>query len=308
MLLATLLCHANEAVSRDRLIDTLWGERPPRSAGDNLRIYVYHLRRILGDEGRIVRRVYGYALEVRPGELDADTFTELSDRGLAARAAGDPAAASRSFGGALALWRGGTSFAEVPRRGPIGATADALDERREVVAESRVEAELSLGHSGELVGELRRLVAANPLREKPYAQLMLALYRGGRRAEALDVYRRARRVLVEELGLEPGPELRAMEAAVLNGDAALLPSSRSSASAPPASAPPVLAPPVLAPPASGPPPSGPPVSGPPPFGPPVSSPQASGPPAPESLAPGLSAPESPASGPRRARFPDVLLR
>lgn len=223
VLLATLLCHANEAVSRDHLIDTLWGERPPRSAGDNLRIYVYRLRRLLGDEGRIVRRVYGYALEVRLGELDADTFNEMSDRGLAARAAGDPAAASRSFGGALALWRGGTSFAEVPRRGPIGATADALDERREVVAESRMEAELSLGHSGELVGELRRLVAANPLREKPYAQLMLALYRGGRRAEALDVYRNARQVLVRELGLEPGPELRAMEAAVLNGDATLLP-------------------------------------------------------------------------------------
>lgn len=223
VLLATLLCHANEAVSRDRLIDTLWGECPPRSAGDNLRIYVYHLRRILGDESRIVRRVYGYALEVRPGELDADTFGEMSDRGLAARAAGDPAAASRSFGGALALWRGGTSFAEVPRRGPIGAMADALDERREVVAGARMEAELSLGRSGELVGELRRLVAANPLREKPYAQLMLALYRGGRRAEALDVYRRARRVLVAELGLEPGPELRAMEAAVLNGDTTLLP-------------------------------------------------------------------------------------
>jgi DNA-binding SARP family transcriptional activator len=225
VLLATLLCHANEAVSRDCLIDALWGERPPRSAGDNLRVYIFRLRRLLGDDGRIVRRMYGYALGVRPGELDADNFGEMADRGLAACAADDLTAASRLFGSALALWRGGTSFAEVPRRGAVGAMADMLDERREVVAEARIEAELSLGHSGELVGELRRLVTANPLREKPYAQLMLALYRGGRRAEALTVYRNARQILIEELGLEPGPELHAMEAAVLNGDTALLPAS-----------------------------------------------------------------------------------
>ncbi|MER5622882.1 AfsR/SARP family transcriptional regulator [Streptosporangium sp. NPDC002544] len=223
VLLATLLCHANETVSRDHLVDALWGDRPPRSAGDNLRIYVYHLRRLLGDEGRIVRRTYGYTLDVRSGELDADNFGEMADRGLVAGAADDQAAASRLFGGALALWRGDASFAEVPRRGAVSVMANMLDERREVVAEARIEAELLLGRSGELVGELRHLVTANPLREKPYAQLMLALYRAGRRAEALKVYRNARQVLIKELGLEPGPELRAMEAAVLNGDSALLP-------------------------------------------------------------------------------------
>ncbi|WP_051864805.1 AfsR/SARP family transcriptional regulator [Streptosporangium roseum] len=221
-LLATLLCRANEAVSRDHLIDALWGGRPPRSAGDNLRIYVHHLRRILGEEDRIVRHIYGYTLDVRPGELDADNFREMADRGLAAGAANDPAAASRLFGGALALWRGETSFADVPRHGTVSAMANMLDERREVVAGARIEAEFLLGRSGELVGELRRLVTANPLREKPYAQLMLALYRDGRRAEALQVYRNARQVLIEDLGLEPGPELRALEAAILKGDAALL--------------------------------------------------------------------------------------
>ncbi|GII63229.1 hypothetical protein Skr01_33140 [Sphaerisporangium krabiense] len=222
MLLATLLCHANEAVSRDRLIDALWGERPPRSAGDNLRVYVSQLRRVLGDDGRIVRRRYGYALNVQPGELDADSFGELAHRGLEACAASDPAAASRLFGDALSLWRGTVSFEEVSRRGAVGAMAVLLDEQREVVVGARIDAELSLGRSGELIGELRRLVTAHPLRERLHAQLMLALYRNGRRAEALEVYRNARRVLIEELGLDPGPELRAMEVAVLNGDAALL--------------------------------------------------------------------------------------
>ncbi|MEV4163530.1 AfsR/SARP family transcriptional regulator [Nonomuraea dietziae] len=214
LLLAVLLCHPNEPVSTDRLVDVLWGEEPPKSAGDNLRVYVSQLRKLLGDAGRIVRGPYGYALTVGPGELDAGRFEELL---TAARGCGDPVMAGVFLRQALALWRG-RALADVEQVDPIAATALRLEERRAAAAEDAVEADLALGRDAEAVAELRGLVQEYPLRERLRAQLMLALYRSGRQVEALAVYQETRKVLVDELGIEPGPAMRALEMRILNGD------------------------------------------------------------------------------------------
>jgi peptide/nickel transport system substrate-binding protein len=218
-LLALLLLNANEVVSRDRLVDNLWVERAPESAQRSLDTYVSRLRALLGGD-RIERRPPGYRLRLEPGELDLERFETLLEQGRSAAAAGDPAAARDRLGDALALWRG-RALADLGSERPLAVEAQRLEERRLLALEGRIDAELELGGGAELVGELERLVAEHPFRERPIGQLMLSLYRAGRQADALAAYQALRRRFAQELGLEPSSELRALERRILEQDPVL---------------------------------------------------------------------------------------
>lgn len=218
-LLAVLLLHANEVVSRDRLIDGLWGESPPPTAAHTLDNYISRLRKALG-EGRIARRPPGYVLNVAEGECDLDRFEQLFTLGRDELARGDAADAAQTLRAALGLWNG-PALADVLYEPFASLHAGRLQERRLMANEERIEADLALGQSAELVPELERIVREHPLRERPVAQLMLALYRSGRQAEALAAYQAGRRRLADELGLEPGPELQALQRRILAHDPAL---------------------------------------------------------------------------------------
>jgi YVTN family beta-propeller protein len=225
-LLALLLLHANEVVSSDRLIDELWGGSPPESGRTALQVHVSQLRKLLdpdatrGDRELLVTRAPGYVLRVEPDSIDLTRFEALVAAGKVALARGDAEAAREQLVGALALWRG-RPLADLESLPFAQAEAHQLEELRLAALEERVDADLALGSHAELVPELERLVLQEPLRERLRAQLMLALYRSGRQAEALDVYRRGRRELAEGLGLEPGEELQRLERAILNQDPAL---------------------------------------------------------------------------------------
>jgi predicted ATPase/DNA-binding SARP family transcriptional activator len=204
-LLAFLLLRANEVVRRDSLVDALWGEDPPARAQNSLQVAVHGLRKLLGAE-RIETVGDGYRLLVEPGELDLARFLEVEER--------DPAAA-------LDLWRG-TALVGVDA--PFAAAESVrLEERRLAAVEARIERELAGGRHDLLVPELEHLIAEHPYRERLRGQLMLALYRAGRQAEALDAYHAARAVLVDELGIEPGPQLQELEQSILRQDPALAP-------------------------------------------------------------------------------------
>jgi DNA-binding SARP family transcriptional activator/DNA-binding beta-propeller fold protein YncE len=224
MLLALLLLHANEVVSNDRLIDGLWGERPPATATKVLQNAVSQLRRSLGDN-LIVTRAPGYLLRVEPEAVDARRFESLLEEGRRTLAAGDAAEAAEILRRGLGLWRGRPldEFAYEPfAEGEIAR----LQELRLRALEERIEADLALGRHPDLVGELERVVAEHPLRERPRAQLMLAQYRSGRQAEALQAYQDGRRLLGDELGLEPGAALQRLEKQILTQDPALEPPPR----------------------------------------------------------------------------------
>lgn len=224
-LLALLLLHANEVVSRDRLIEALWGERPPPSVHQSLDSYVSRLRGALGQE-RLVRRPPGYVLVVDPDELDLARFEALVAAGRDARAHGDAADASSTLRDALALWRG-HALADILYEPFATVEAERLEERRLAALEERIDADLAAGQGRELVPELEALVQAHPLRERLLGQLMLALYRGGRHGDALAVLQSARQHLAGELGLEPGPPLRELERRILRHDPELTPVARS---------------------------------------------------------------------------------
>lgn len=217
--LALLLTRANATVPRDRLVDELWPDDPPASVVNVLQTYVSHLRKEL-PAGRLATRPPGYALEVAPGELDLHRFEALAEAGRAALAAGDAAGAAEALRGALDLWRG-PALADVVHAAFAEVEAARLEELRTAVREELVEAELARGRHAELVGELEALVAEHPLRERLRGQLMLALYRSGRQADALSAYRDARARLGDELGIAPGHALRELESAILRQDAAL---------------------------------------------------------------------------------------
>jgi predicted ATPase/DNA-binding SARP family transcriptional activator len=217
LLAVLLLAHEDDAVPAARLVDELWGEEPPVTAGKALQVHLSRLRSALGPEQPIVTRPSGYAIEVDPERLDLTRFEALSAR---ARAATDPADAARLWREALGLFRG-PPLADVPLLGPGAAEAGRLEELRLAAVEERVAADLVLGEYGAVVAELQALVAEHPYRERLRAQLMLALYRSGRQAAALDAFREARRTLVDELGIEPGRELQELERAVLAQDPAL---------------------------------------------------------------------------------------
>jgi YVTN family beta-propeller protein len=206
-LLAYMLLHPNQVLPRDRLIDALWDERAPATASKILQNAISQLRRALGD-GRIETRAPGYVLHLEPDELDAERFERLAREGRGEEA--------------LALWRGDPltelreeRFADDARR--------RLDELRLTALEDRIDADLEQGRPDELVAELMQLVARHPLRERLQGQLMRALYAAGRQADALDAFRRARRTLSEEVGLEPGPQLQELERRILRQDPALAP-------------------------------------------------------------------------------------
>ena len=204
-LLAMLLLHANEVVSRDRLIDALWEDDPPPTAQKALQVYISQLRKSLGRD-RVETITPGYRLRVAESELDAERFERLLE-------AGKPEEA-------LTLWRG-QPLADVAYSRFAQAEIARLDELRLGAFEARIDNELAASRHTQLIGELEGLVRRNPLRERLRGQLMLALYRSGRQAEALEAYQDARRALTDELGIEPGRELRDLQQAILNQDSAL---------------------------------------------------------------------------------------
>jgi DNA-binding SARP family transcriptional activator len=222
-ILCALLLHVNEIVSTDRLVDALWGEQPPATAVHAVQVHVSELRRTLraaGGSEPIVTRAPGYMLELAPEQLDLARFEELVEVGLRKLAAGDHERAGGVLHEALALWRG-PALADFVQEPFAEASIGRLEELRLTALERRIEADLALGRHAALVGELESLVTANPLRERLGGQLMLALYRDGRQAEALEVYREVRRMLVGELGIEPTPALQRLEQAILRHDPAL---------------------------------------------------------------------------------------
>jgi DNA-binding SARP family transcriptional activator len=218
-MLALLLLHANQPVSRDLMIEALWGERAPTSAAHTLDSYISRLRATLGRE-RVVTQSPGYALLVEEDELDVELFERLVDRGRRELGTGAVANAAEAFREALAIWRG-PALADLVYELSLGPEAGRLDDLRLAVVEDRIDADLALGQSTVLVPELEKLVREHPLRERLVRQLMLALYRSGRQAAALDAYRAARRRLAEEVGLEPGSQLRQLERSILDQDSSL---------------------------------------------------------------------------------------
>lgn len=218
--LAILVLHAGETVSSDRLIDQLWGERPPADAQTALQQHVSRLRKALEPHAVLVTRPPGYALDIDPRQVDLEQFRGAVERGRRELGEGRADAAARTFRAGLALWRG-PPLADIANEPFATEAIRELDEQRLAALESRVEADLALGRHADLVTELRSLVREHPLREGFRAQLMLALYRCGRQAEALEAYAEARETLVSELGLEPGPELQALQQAILTHDESL---------------------------------------------------------------------------------------
>jgi len=217
---AVLALNANQPVSAERLALSLWGEDVPPSAVKTVQVYVARLRKALGDPDLLVTTPAGYTLRVRPGELDAERFERQVADGREALAAGAAQAAAAAFREALDLWRG-PPLAELASAPFAPAEIARLEEQHLAAIELRVEAELAAGRHAELVAELQQLTTQHAWRERLHAQLMLALYRGGRQADALEAYRHAREILVEQLGIEPGAELHDLHKAILAHDPAL---------------------------------------------------------------------------------------
>jgi DNA-binding SARP family transcriptional activator len=227
-LLALLLLDANRPLSADRLIEGLWSERAPPSAMKTVQVYVSRLRRRLPAD-RVATTAAGYQLRLEPDELDADRFARLAAQGRTLFVGGDADGAVALLSEALELWRG-SPLAGFETRDFAREEIRRLEELRTVAIADRVDARLAAGGTGELVGELQELVDVHPLWERPRAQLMLALYRAGRQADALEVYQLARDLLVRELGIEPGKSLRDLQQQILQQAASLdLPSPPASA-------------------------------------------------------------------------------
>jgi DNA-binding SARP family transcriptional activator len=218
-LLAVLALDLGRVVSVDRLVEALWPGDPPDSAGHAVQVYVSQLRKALGPV--IATRPPGYVLELERESVDLHMFSRLAVEAREALQAGSPETAEASLRDALALWRG-PALADFAYEPFAQNEIARLEELRTAVLEERIEADLALGRHAELVSELEALVQAHPLRERPRRQLMLALYRSGRQADALAAYRAARETLLDELGLDPGPELKELEAAILRQDESLL--------------------------------------------------------------------------------------
>ena len=223
--LAILVLHANEVVPRGRLLADVWGERTPGNE-HSLDVHISRLRKTLssggGESAVLIRRDRGYLLRVEAGSLDLVRFEQQIEAGERALAEGRPAEGARLLKEGLGLWRG-EPLAEFSDEGFARAEAGRLKERRLAALEARIDADLELGREAAIAGELETLVRANPFRERFRAQLMLALYRAGRQGEALAVYTDSRTLLIDELGIEPGKELRELQRAILAQDPGLLP-------------------------------------------------------------------------------------
>lgn len=216
-----VLLHANRVVSTAALIDAIWGGHAPETALTTLQGYVSALRKTLGAD-LILTRANGYVLQTDPNSIDLGRFQALVRAGTEALGAGDPRSASERLTSALSLWQG-EPFEDLDSAAVVETERTRLEEMRLGALEERFEAELALGRHAEVVSDLQALVCAQPLRERLRGQLMLALYRSGRQAEALEVYRQGRHLLAEQLGLEPGEPLRRLERQILDHDPALRP-------------------------------------------------------------------------------------
>jgi DNA-binding SARP family transcriptional activator/ABC-type transport system substrate-binding protein/streptogramin lyase len=219
-LLALLLLRANEVVPRDELVEALWPERPPGASAHSLDVQVSRLRKAFEPDELVMTRSGGYVLEVDPEDVDAHVFERLLDEGRRENAAGRPTVALEVLDRAVALWRG-APLADVAYEEFAHAEVRRLEELRLAATEEQIDARLALGRHEALVPEIEALLAKHPLRERLVGQLMLALYRSGRQAEALRAYADARRRLVEEVGIEPAPQLQRLEQAILRQDPAL---------------------------------------------------------------------------------------
>src|SRR6266542_1449415 len=215
MLLAKLLLHANQVISTDELIDTVWGEQPPPTVRQSLQNHVAALRRVIEQAGTpagqprtLLTRDPGYLLQVDPDQIDLHRFRRMVDQGRAALEGGERRTATKLLHEAVAA---GVSWPELA----------GIDELEIGAVEARIEADLVAGRHAELIGELESLIRLHPLREHLHGQMMLALYRSGRQADALGAYRHARRTLVDELGIEPSVRLQRLEQAILAQDPAL---------------------------------------------------------------------------------------
>jgi DNA-binding SARP family transcriptional activator len=225
-LLAILLLHANEVVSSDRLVEELWSDEAPARAAKNLQVHVSRLRGALGGSdrrrgARLVTAGGGYVLRVEPGELDSLRFERLIEEGSSLLGAGEHESAAQRLREALGLWRG-TPLSDFQYELFAQSEVARLSELQMTAVEHRIRAELALGRGELAIAELERLVRQHPYRERLHSYLMLALYRAGRQAEALDAYRAARAMLVDELGIEPSAELRELHGAILAQDASLM--------------------------------------------------------------------------------------
>ena len=220
--LAALLVRANRVVSFDEFAEDVWDGAPPPAARATLRNYVKSLRRALGPDigERIITREPGYVMQLAEDELDTLRVSALCARGGTAIRAADWQVASEVLAAALALWRG-TPLADISSESLRAQVRPALDRLRLQATEWRLEADLRLGRHADLVLELQALTAEHPLRERFHAQLMLALYRSGRAAEALAAFEHARRTLADQLGVDPGPDLRRLHERMLRSDAGL---------------------------------------------------------------------------------------
>ena len=214
-LLAYLLLHANEPISSDRLIDEVWGPDPAKTAAASLQNYVSRLRKAIGAD-LLLSQPPGYVLRVDPEHFDLARFERL----VAEAQRAEPRERAEKLKAALGLWRG-RALEDLAYESGVRDELGRLEEMRLTALEQRVEADLALGAAAELVGEVEQLVEEHPLREKLRVQLMLALYRAGRQADALEAYQDARRVLTAELGLEPSEELRMVQQAILRQDPSL---------------------------------------------------------------------------------------
>jgi DNA-binding SARP family transcriptional activator/ABC-type glycerol-3-phosphate transport system substrate-binding protein/class 3 adenylate cyclase len=217
--LALLLLHANEVVPTERLIDEVWGESPPETARKAVQVYITRLRKALGPK-RIRTRDPGYVLELESSELDLHRFEARVRQARKLRENGDQAGAGIVLREALALWRG-PPLADFAHEPFAQTEIPRLEEQRLEALEERIDSDLALGHGGDLVGEIEVLIAKHPFRERLRGQLMLALYRDGRQADALGVYQETRKLLVDELGIEPSPALQRLEGAILRQEPAL---------------------------------------------------------------------------------------
>ncbi|MFG3255672.1 BTAD domain-containing putative transcriptional regulator [Streptomyces sp. NPDC048172] len=227
--LALFAMHPDQVVSVASLVEELWGESPPRSVQTTLQTYVLQLRNLIeavlgetppadlphGAKSVLVTEPGGYLLDTQGGRIDVSEFDRLSGAGHRALEAGDLVGASASFRSALDLWRG-PALVDVQCGPLLEIEATRLEESRLGILNQRIDVDLSLGRHHELVGELSGLAAQHPLHEGLQAQLMLALYRSGRRGSALEVYQRLRGVLSRELGLDPSPDLQRLQCAVLD--------------------------------------------------------------------------------------------
>ncbi len=220
--LAVLLLRAGEIVSIDQLVDEVWPDDPPARAINLISGYVHKLRRLIGDpEGRVVvTHAPGYQLLAKAGDIDAWRFSRLAADGREALFTGDSQGAAALLSEALTLWQGSRALPDVPASGLVSAEASRLEEARVEALELRIQADLGCGRQGQVVAELRRLLADHPMREGMWALLMRALYGSGRQAEALEAYAQAREVIAEELGVDPSAELRQLHEQMLQADAA----------------------------------------------------------------------------------------